>query len=55
MGIFNKHSEISGKVFDWDAYQKDIESMVDFRTIDKKMKRFEYYVDKSMIDSRSCA
>lgn len=47
--LFSKRNkDLSNCVFDWDAYYRDIEKGMAFDERMKKMKNFDYWVDKSV-------
>lgn len=52
MGFFGKNTDVSGKVFDWDAYYADIARGISVREQTKKFKRFAYYTNESIIKAR---
>lgn len=52
--LFSKRNkDLSNCVFDWDTYYRDIERNMSFDERMKKMKNFDYWVDKSVKMAKS--
>lgn len=49
MGFFGKNTDVSGRVFDWDAYYADIARGISVKEQTKKFKRFSYYTGEAAI------
>ena len=52
MGFFGKNTDVSGRVFDWDAYYADITRGISVKAQTKKFKRFTYYTGKATINTK---
>lgn len=52
MGFFGKNTDVSGRVFDWDAYYADIARGISVKAQTKKFKRFTYYTSEADIKAK---
>ena len=52
MGFFGKNTDVSSKVFDWDAYYADIARGISVKAQAKKFKRFTYYTSEAAIKAK---
>jgi hypothetical protein len=52
MGFFGKNTDVSGRVFDWDAYYDDIARGISVKAQTKKFKRFAYYTSEAAIKAK---
>ena len=57
MGLFRKKNNIDfdNMAMDWGAYYKDIELGVSEKCIARKIRDYDYYVDKSALKARGCS